>query len=97
MVSTTLSRCCLVKPSSVKRDRVGANRQVGDSILPAGVGCRRANFFDERRARHFDEHTGHHCPLGVADGAGDVALLGRGSDRHENQGRSDQEGRSHAA
>ncbi len=75
-----------------ERHGVGANRQVRESILPVVVARRRANLFDQRRARRLDDHAGYDSARCIPDRTGNLALLCKGSgwqQRHDRRNRQE--------
>ena len=63
-----------VEAGQRERDRVDAWAQIHDLVLALTVADDRADLFDQRGARDFDGHAGHHRPGGVLDHAGNRAL-----------------------
>ncbi len=62
------------EPGQRKRHRVGAGPEVDDAILARPVGDHGADFFDQRRTRCLDGHTGQQGTGRILDGAGDRSL-----------------------
>ena len=64
------SRSTVVKPGQRERQGVVPGRRSTMRYRPGGIGHRRSDLFDERRARGFHRDAGHHRTGRVADDAG---------------------------
>ena len=72
--SSTPSRRTDWNPVKREVDRVGAGPQIDDTIAAGLVGDRRADLFDQCRARRFDRHSWKHGARRVLDDAGNRRL-----------------------